>query len=71
VINFTDNGTGLDLKKYGKDVFGLYKRFHSNTEGSGVGLYTVKSQLSRYGGNIDVKSTPGVETTFTVSIQPR
>ncbi len=70
VITFTDNGKGLDLKKHSKEIFGLYKRFHPETEGSGVGLYTVKSQLLRNGGKIDVKSKPGVETTFTITLKP-
>src|SRR5690606_15588929 len=31
-IIFRDNGIGLDLKKHGEKVFGLYNRFHSHVE---------------------------------------
>ncbi|MEJ0033533.1 MAG: PAS domain S-box protein [Bacteroidota bacterium] len=40
---FTDNGMGIDLKKDGSKVFGLYRRFHpKDAEGKGMGLFMVK-----------------------------
>ena len=44
-IVFKDNGLGIDMKKRGDQVFGLYKRFHSqNAEGKGMGLFMVKTR---------------------------
>ena len=62
-LSFTDNGMGIDLKKNGGDVFGLYKRFHHDIEGKGVGLFMVKTQVEALGGNISMQSVPqeGVE----------
>jgi signal transduction histidine kinase len=64
ILSIKDNGTGIDLKLHGKKLFGLFKRFHVNTEGKGIGLYITKSIIENYHGKIEVQSTPGVGTTF-------
>lgn len=53
---FTDNGMGIDLQKRGAQVFGLYKRFHPNIVGKGMGLFMVKTQVEAIGGKIAIKS---------------
>ena len=53
---FTDNGMGIDLQKRGEQVFGLYKRFHPNIVGKGMGLFMVKTQVEAIGGKIAIKS---------------
>ncbi|WP_339812863.1 ATP-binding protein [uncultured Imperialibacter sp.] len=55
-ISFKDNGTGIDLYTNGSKVFGLYKRFHLNIEGKGMGLFMVKNQVEALGGKIDLRS---------------
>lgn len=67
-IEFTDNGCGIDLDKFGKDIFGLYKTFHNNTDSEGVGLYLVKNQIEAFNGTIDIKSKVNKGTTFTIKI---
>lgn len=64
VISVRDNGMGIDLQKYGNQLFGMYKRFHPHIEGKGLGLFLVKSQMSILGGDVKVESTPGLGTTF-------
>ncbi len=66
VISFADNGLGIDLKRYGDRLFGLYQRFHVSKEGKGLGLYMTKSQVMAMGGNIEVESEPGKGTIFKV-----
>jgi PAS domain S-box-containing protein len=63
---FKDNGLGIDLDKHGKNLFGMYKRFHSNPDGRGVGLYLVKRQLNALGSTISVESEPNQGTCFTI-----
>ncbi|OIQ22373.1 PAS domain-containing sensor histidine kinase [Lacinutrix sp. MedPE-SW] len=63
---FKDNGRGIDLKRFGKDIFGLYKTFHNNANAEGVGLYLVKNQVESFGGKIEVESDVGVGTTFKI-----
>jgi PAS domain S-box-containing protein len=61
-----DNGIGIDLQKHGKDIFGLYKTFHGNSDAKGVGLYIAKFQTEAMGGRIEVESEINKGTTFTV-----
>jgi PAS domain S-box-containing protein len=67
-ITVADNGKGIDLAKHGAQLFGLYKRFDSSVEGSGLGLFMVKSQIEELGGRILVESTLGVGTSFVVEL---
>jgi anti-sigma regulatory factor (Ser/Thr protein kinase) len=68
-IDVVDNGIGLDVERYKEKLFGLYKRFHTHTEGKGIGLFLVKLQTEVLGGKVDVKSTPGKGTTFSIYIK--
>jgi len=63
---FTDNGMGIDLTKKGEQVFGLYKRFHANIEGKGMGLFMVKTQVETLGGTINIRSNVNKGTEFTI-----
>jgi PAS domain S-box-containing protein len=65
-IRFKDNGKGIDLKKDGAQLFGLYKRFDTTVEGKGMGLFMVKTQVETLGGTIRVESQPGVGTEFVL-----
>ncbi len=67
VLEFEDNGRGLDLARYGKKLFGLYKTFHNNADARGVGLFLVKNQVQALGGSISVASTPGKGSKFTIT----
>jgi PAS domain S-box-containing protein len=66
VVDFFDNGLGMDLKRYGDRLFGLYQRFHEHKEGKGLGLYMTRSQVTAMGGKITVESEPGKGTTFSI-----
>ncbi|WP_183575498.1 PAS domain S-box protein [Mucilaginibacter sp. X5P1] len=65
-LRFKDNGKGIDLKKNGNQVFGLYKRFDISTEGKGMGLFMVKTQVEALGGTIEIKSKVGEGTEFII-----
>lgn len=68
VLVFKDNGLGIDLKKNKDTVFGLYKRFHSHTEGKGMGLFMVKTQIETLGGKISIRSEPNRGTEFKIEL---
>lgn len=68
VLVFKDNGLGIDLKKNKDKVFGLYKRFHSHTEGKGMGLFMVKTQIETLGGKISIRSEPQRGTEFKIEL---
>ncbi|RAR47631.1 sensor histidine kinase [Flavobacterium lacus] len=71
ILTFKDNGMGVDLLKYGNDLFGLYKRFHiGKADGKGMGLHMVKVQVEKLGGKISVKSIVNQGTEFTIELIP-
>lgn len=65
-LSIKDNGMGINLKTQGDKVFGLYKRFHTGTEGKGMGLFMVKTQVETLGGSISIKSEVNGGTEFTI-----
>lgn len=70
-ILLQDNGLGLDLKRDRDKVFGLFKRAHTTPDGAGVSLYSIRRLLERAGGSIDVASTPGVGSCFSIRLPDR
>ncbi|MEQ9009614.1 MAG: HAMP domain-containing sensor histidine kinase, partial [Ekhidna sp.] len=66
VLYFTDNGLGIDLSKYGKDIFSFGKTFHVNKDSKGVGLFLVKNQIRTLGDEIEVESMVDKGTTFKI-----
>ncbi len=66
ILEVSDNGSGLDLKRMGKKLFGMYKTFHKHPEARGVGLFITKNQVEALGGKIEVESSPGKGSVFRV-----
>ncbi|SFQ35159.1 sensor histidine kinase [Hymenobacter arizonensis] len=64
VLSVQDNGRGIDLERHGGALFQLFRRFHPDVTGSGVGLYLVNRLVHQVGGRIDVVSKVGQGTTF-------
>ncbi|GAC1378170.1 MAG: hypothetical protein NVSMB30_25910 [Hymenobacter sp.] len=65
VLEVQDNGLGLDLTRE-RDLFGMFRRYHTHVEGTGIGLFMVKRMLENAGGRIAVHSQVGEGSTFTV-----
>lgn len=66
MLTFRDNGLGINLKKYGKKIFGMYKTFHSHKDSKGIGLFITKNQIEAMGGKIEVKSVVDEWTQFNL-----
>jgi signal transduction histidine kinase len=66
VLNFTDNGRGIDLEKFSDKLFHPYKRFHLDKEGKGLGLYIVKTQVEIMKGKITITSAPDKGCNFSI-----
>jgi PAS domain S-box-containing protein len=66
IISIEDNGLGIDMKRHGTKLFGMYKTFHKNTDSRGIGLFITKNQIEAMGGKIEVESQVGVGTTFKI-----
>lgn len=67
IIHYKDNCQGMDLVKYGEEVFGLYKKFNTTVEGKGIGLFMVKTQVEVMGGKIEVNSELNQGTEFIIT----
>jgi signal transduction histidine kinase len=66
-ITVEDNGIGIEQEHIEK-VFNMFYRATESKSGSGLGLYIVKETLDMLGGKIQVSSTMGKGTTFTLTI---
>ncbi|WP_405413512.1 PAS domain-containing protein [Maribacter sp. Asnod1-A12] len=66
ILTIADNGLGIDLKKYGKKLFGMYKTFHDHKDARGIGLYLTKNQIDAMNGKVEVKSKVGKGTEFKI-----
>ncbi|MDB5234372.1 MAG: hypothetical protein JWR44_1365 [Hymenobacter sp.] len=64
VLLVEDNGLGFDLQRHQNELFHLFRRFHTHTEGTGVGLYLVNRIVQSNGGRVEVESEVGVGSTF-------
>lgn len=67
VLEIQDNGLGIDLKKHGRQLFGLHRTFHGNKDARGIGLFITKNQIEALGGKVDVDSKVNEGTTFKIT----
>jgi len=65
-LSITDNGIGIDLKRNGENLFGMYKTFNNNPDAKGIGLFISKNQIDAMGGRIETRSEIDEGTTFTI-----
>jgi two-component system phosphate regulon sensor histidine kinase PhoR len=71
-IQLSDNGVGIPAH----DVPFVFKRFYRGhkhhaqnvVKGTGLGLSIVRRAVEAHGGSIELRSTPGVETVFTMTV---
>lgn len=63
-LRIEDNGIGIDLAKYEKQLFKPFNRFTEQGEGKGMGLNIVHYIITKNGGEIKIESEPGKGTTF-------
>ena len=71
IVNFKDNGLGIDLEKNGHKIFGMYKTFHGNSDARGIGLFITKNQIEGMKGKIEVESKVDVGSTFKLYINEK
>jgi PAS domain S-box-containing protein len=74
-IVIADNGIGIE-RKYHERIFSIFERLHSRGEyeGTGIGLAVCRKIVEQHGGKIDIDSTVGQGTTFSIllpSAKPR
>ena len=66
VLTVADNGRGIDLARDRQRLFEPFTRLTAEGEGAGLGLHMIQTIIQQRGGTLDVSSTLGVGTTFTI-----
>ncbi len=66
LLKISDNGMGFDVEKNQDKIAKPFSRFTDKKEGSGVGLYMVKSIMERGGGRMDITSKVGRGTEVSL-----
>ena len=65
IVSFADTGVGIPEENLGK----LFKPlFTTKSKGIGLGLHIIKTIVEAHGGTVEVESTVGEGTTFTVKL---
>lgn len=66
-VNVSDNGMGIDPEHHTR-IFDMFFRGTLQSTGSGLGLYIVKETVSKMKGTIYVESSPGVGSSFRITL---
>jgi PAS domain S-box-containing protein len=69
MLRISDNGLGIDLKKFHSKLFNMHATFHGNSDARGLGLFITKNQVEAMNGTIRVESEPGVGTAFVIQLR--
>jgi signal transduction histidine kinase len=71
VVSVSDTGIGMSREQQAH----LFEKFYrvdtketAGIGGTGLGLYITRSILERMDGRVDLKSTPGKGSTFTITL---
>lgn len=68
IIMVRDNGLGFDSIKHKEDVLKPFVRLHSHVNGSGLGMYIIKTILDYHKGTMLIDSQPKMGATFTICL---
>jgi signal transduction histidine kinase len=68
VLSIEDNGIGIP-PEYHEKVFQMFFRLSNDMAGPGIGLYVVKETVGKLQGTINLNSSPGVGTDFTLRLK--
>lgn len=70
-LEVCDNGIGINLQKYKKDIFKYRRIFHKGYDSYGLGLFLTKTQLEAFDGSIDVESEPTQGSKFKIHFKKK
>jgi PAS domain S-box-containing protein len=69
LLEFSDNGIGLDVEKYKDKLFRPFQRFTQQASGKGIGLHLINNIVTKTGGKMEVKSQLGQGATFRMYLK--
>lgn len=66
-IRFSDNGIGI-AEEHLEKIFDMFYRAHSDSKGSGLGLFIFSKTIKRMNGSVTVQSQEGEGTIFSLRL---
>jgi signal transduction histidine kinase len=66
-LRVSDNGTGIEPEHHNK-IFDMFYRGTVQSNGSGLGLYIVKETVAKMSGSIALESSPGLGSSFLITL---
>jgi PAS domain S-box-containing protein len=67
IMEVRDNGLGINMERFGHQVFKLRKTFHHHPESRGIGLFMIKNQIEAMGGEISISSKENEGSAFFIN----
>jgi signal transduction histidine kinase len=67
ILTVADNGIGIEKDKI-PELFKMFYRATNKETGSGLGLYIAKESIEKLNGNIELQSSYGKGSTFTITL---
>ncbi|MFN8333715.1 MAG: HAMP domain-containing sensor histidine kinase [Cyclobacteriaceae bacterium] len=67
ILKFSDNGIGISQQHLDK-IFDMFYRAHDDSKGTGLGLFILQETVRKMNGSVQVESTSGVGTVFTLTL---
>jgi signal transduction histidine kinase len=62
-----DNGIGIP-EEYQKKVFEMFFKVNESSNGTGLGLYIVKTTVEKLNGTVRIESVPGIGSKFIIKL---
>jgi len=69
IVQIQDTGTGI-LEEHLPHIFEPFYSTKTDAKGTGLGLWVSHGIIQNHGGQINVRSRPGLGTTFTIALPP-
>jgi signal transduction histidine kinase len=68
ILEWKDNGRGMDMSLHGEDIFQLGRTFHSEHSSRGLGLFLIKTKINAMGGTIEAHSRPDAGMRIRINL---
>lgn len=70
VLDYKDNGMGIDLSKFEGKLFSMFQRFTADQSisGTGVGMYIIKRLIDKNNGTINLESEPDKGLRYLITL---
>jgi signal transduction histidine kinase len=68
IFTYKDNGIGFESADFQDKIFEPFQKFHASSDGKGLGLFLIKSQISAMGGEVKLWSKPNMGIELVIQL---